>query len=460
MEPTGIAPVPGAAPRLLRRFASSYFVLYLLPFPLGALAQILALPGVLAADPPGWIPTRFVEWIAAKCAIATEALGEAAAAYAGGADAVAKWVGKNVFDVELARFPTGSGDTTFDWVQLCCTAAAAMVVTTAWTLIARRRPIGAPLRDWIRAFVRFGLATILVSYGAYKVIPTQFTRPSLDRLLQPFGDASPMGLLWTFMGASPAFCIVTGAAEMLAGLLLVPRKTALLGALASIGVMSVIVAMNFCYDVPVKLYSAHLLAMAAFVAAHDGRRLAGFFVLERPVAASEPRMLWRPAWLDRGARIVAALFALAWVACTLQQSASVRASYGATVADESLRGIWDVEEFELEGERLPPLVTEERRWRRVVFGSAQMLGLQGMDGSRQRFRMTLDPAARRLTLSKWDDPDWSSALEYSVSEPGGLVITGSFDGRATRATCKRAPDSEFLLVSRGFHWISEYPFNR
>ena|GEM_PF-5392919 len=31
--------------------------------------------------------------------------------------------------------------------------------------------------------------------------------PTLDRLVQPFGDASPMGLVWTFMGASTAYPI-------------------------------------------------------------------------------------------------------------------------------------------------------------------------------------------------------------------------------------------------------------
>ena len=38
-----------------------------------------------------------------------------------------------------------------------------------------------------------------------------------------------MGLLWTFMGHSPAYSAFTGAAEALAGALLLFRRTTLLG---------------------------------------------------------------------------------------------------------------------------------------------------------------------------------------------------------------------------------------
>lgn len=57
-----------------------------------------------------------------------------------------------------------------------------------------------------------------------------------------------MGLLWNFIGASAAYTIFTGVAEVLGGLLLVARRTALLGALVCIGVMSNVVLLNFSYD--------------------------------------------------------------------------------------------------------------------------------------------------------------------------------------------------------------------
>ena len=68
-----------------------------------------------------------------------------------------------------------------------------------------------------------------------------------------------MGLLLNFMGYSTAFNMFTGLAEAIAGFLLLFRKTVTFGSLMSMTVLSNIVAMNFCFDVPVKIYSANLL---------------------------------------------------------------------------------------------------------------------------------------------------------------------------------------------------------
>jgi hypothetical protein len=76
----------------------------------------------------------------------------------------------------------------------------------------------------------------MIGYGAAKVISSQFPPPTLDRLMQPYGDSSPMGLLWTFMGASEPYTMFVGFAEMISGILLFPRKTSTLGALMSVGV--------------------------------------------------------------------------------------------------------------------------------------------------------------------------------------------------------------------------------
>jgi hypothetical protein len=48
-------------------------------------------------------------------------------------------------------------------------------------------------------------------------------------------------------------------------------------------VLANIVALTFCYDVPVKLYSSHLLLMAVFLVAPDLRRLLNL-VWNRPTA--------------------------------------------------------------------------------------------------------------------------------------------------------------------------------
>ena len=66
--------------------------------------------------------------------------------------------------------------------------------------------------------------------------------------------------------------------EVLGGVSLIFRRTATLGALISFAVLLNVMVLNYCYDVPVKLYSTNLVLMAAFLAAPDFRRLLDFFV--------------------------------------------------------------------------------------------------------------------------------------------------------------------------------------
>ena len=97
-----------------------------------------------------------------------------------------------------------------------------------WSVADRKRPNYERLYDWFRLYLRMVLAAIMIPYGAAKLFQAQFPAPSLSTLLEPYGDSSPMHLLWTFMGASPSYSFFAGAVEVLGGaLLIVPRLTTL-----------------------------------------------------------------------------------------------------------------------------------------------------------------------------------------------------------------------------------------
>src|SRR5947199_353524 len=111
--------------------------------------------------------------------------------------AVVPWVGKHLFAVNPAVRINGSGDSTWGYVQVFCWLTLALAATVAWTLLDRRRQSYVRLHEWLRVYVRFALAAAMLTYGAIKVIQSQFPPPALDRLAPPLGDASPMGLLST-----------------------------------------------------------------------------------------------------------------------------------------------------------------------------------------------------------------------------------------------------------------------
>ncbi len=375
-------------------------------------------------------------------------------------DPIVLWVGEVVFGLDITIRPLGSGDTTWNYVQLFCFLVLAVTATLAWSVLDRRRVQYRRLHDWLRVLVRFGLAYTMIGYGAAKAIPTQMPSPSLSRLLERFGEASPMGLLWTFMGASAAYSIFTGVAEMLGGLLLTTRRTTLLGALLSSAAMTHVFMLNLCYDVPVKILSSHLLLMALFLIAPDARRLADLFLFNRRV---EPAPL-RPLFTRKGLHITAVVLRTVFFALiTLQalaESVWIYSTYGDLAPKPPLYGIWNVEQFRVDGELQPPLTTDKNRWQRVLFDWPGALTVQSMNNAKQHFYLKLDTEGKTLELAKDKQSAWKAAFTFQQPEPDLLVLEGTIDGHKVQVTLRRFDESTFLLTSRGFHWINEVPFNR
>jgi hypothetical protein len=363
-------------------------------------------------------------------------------------------VAKAVFHVSADVRPGGSGDTTYNYVQLAIWLAAAIVIGGICAAFMRKRAHSEQTYKVFRIFLRFALATTMVSYGVVKVIQLQFPQPWLERLVQPFGTASPMGILWTFMGVSRAYNLLTGAAETLAGVLLTTRRTTLFGALLAIVVMGNIVALNFCYDVPVKLYSSELLLMAILIALPDARRLIDFFMRSR----QEP--LFQRRWLEKASLVTRTLLVAAFLIYSFKDANDARKIYGDLAPRSPLRGIWNVDELTDGGTARPPLLTDTTRWRRVVFDHPLYSSILLMSDVRERYTIVLDEKKKSVTWTGRDDPKRKFTLTYARTDPNTLVLDGPVAGRTIHAVCHKMGAAGNLLLTRGFHWVNEYPFNR
>lgn len=374
--------------------------------------------------------------------------------------AVVPWVGEHVLGIEVRYRPSGSGDTTYNYVQIFCYLVLALAATAVWTLLDRRRAGYARLHQWLRVYVRFALAAAMILYGAYKVIPEQFGTPFPSDFLQPIGESSPMKLLWTFMGASIPYVIFTGLAEMLGGLLLVARRTTLLGALVCIAVLSNVVMLNLSYDVPVKLYSSHLLLMAVFLAAPDLGRLASLFVRNRRVPPAGQRPLFASRHGHRAALVFRTVFILYVTAAALQRVHKDKLAFADVATAQRLYGVWEVEELAVDGAVRPLLATDATLWRRLVFDWPGAVGIQYAHETEVReYGLTLDPGPHTYALCC--DPEWkAAAISFQQVEPDVLALEGTVGGREIRGRFRRLDESRFPLVSRGFHWINEWPLNR
>src|SRR5262249_45745181 len=120
---------------------------------------------------------------------------------------VIEWTALHAFRVThpLVITGSGSGDKTANWVAAFCLLVVSALGTLVWSMIDRHRAGYPALDRWFRLFMRFAVGTTMLGYGMVKAFPMQMPYPPLTRLLEPFGNFSPMGVLWYSVGASPGW---------------------------------------------------------------------------------------------------------------------------------------------------------------------------------------------------------------------------------------------------------------
>lgn len=412
---------PSFAARFGLRFLACYALLYSWPFPL----TIAPSPGDIAAlGSRCW--TSFVLGVA------------------------------RVLGIEVPALPNGSGDTTFNYVEVLVCAALALIFATAWVLLPRRVS-EARWRALLVLHLRYVLALAMLGYGFAKVFPGQFAPLSLDRLNSTHGESSPMGLLWTLMGLSRPYAIFAGATEVLSGLLLLFPATAVLGALVGAAVMTNVVAMNFCFDVPVKLYSSHLLLMAIGIVLPEARRLLAAAVGR--ATSARARCLLAPT--ARGIRAVRGVHGLVLAAIAWSQWQDVRSILARDdpALASPICGLWRVDSRTVDGVVDPP--TEAGSPPRVFFSTAGVVMFRDGRGHAERLRFSLDGSAETLALTSFGLPvraEEPRLLHYSIAADT-LLLRETRAGVEVVMRCARMPDRAFPLTERGFHWINEFPLN-
>ena len=459
----GPVPAPVAAPGwsagrwLGFRFVFVYLVIYNLP------VAASWVPGA------GWLTARYQEmWAAAV-----------------------PWVGRHVLHLArpIAAAPNGSGDRTFDYVQVLCMAALAAFAALAWgsgsvgrgkrthylawTALDRRPGRERALAEGLRIYLRYTLALVLLTRGIGMLTGVRFPFPGIDRLQERLGDSSPLALFSTFMGYSPLYAGFIGGSEALGGLLLLFRRTTTLGALLALAMASHAAAFAFSYDVPEKLLSLHLLAMAAWLLAPDARRLVDGLLLDRPTRPPPdlaPPLAGRWTRLGRlrpGTFLVvyAPIAIIAIIAITaITRHDLDRRLERMRMPRPPIYGVWEVDELSRNGRVVPSWSGDLARWRRLIVSSPGEVTVRLASGARQSFATVY--GQRSVTLSSRDGAGCAgkqvpcASLAWSQPDPDHLVLQGTMRGEALRVRLSRVDESRVLLLTRGFHLISDDAANQ
>ncbi|WP_194813553.1 DoxX family protein [Nocardia sp. XZ_19_385] len=379
-------------------------------------------------------------------------------------DPVTGWVGRTVFGVDAALHEdSGAGDQTAVWVLVFCILVAAVLATAAWTAFDRRTS-HPRLLAWFTLFLRVCLGVPMLGFGFAKLIPTQMPAPTLAQLLQPYGDLSPASVLWLQVGSSYPYEMVLGAVEVVAGLLLFVPRTAVLGAVLSLASTAQILLLNMAFDIPEKLLALHLLLLSLALLAPYLRRLVDVFVWQRACEPLTQPALFTNARKNRVALWIQVALGL-WVALGSGYDRWVvwQDQYSAASPKSELYGIWQVRDFTLAGQALPPLTTDENRWQRIVFDDPEAATYQRMNGELVPVRAEFRDGQLRLITAAAGLAAEQPAFAMLTTErptPDRLLLRGNLHDHPVVVTLERVDPNSFTLRSRGFHWVQDYPYFR
>ncbi len=217
------------------------------------------------------------------------------------------WSGAHIFHVK--NMPphwhvADRGDALGNWVLEQIFIVASVLGGLVWTAVAKLRGSTRTeyrtLLAWLRFFLRLTVGYFMIAYGMLKVFPLQMPPISLGILSQPAGNMSPHAFLYSLVGIYPLYECICGVAEVVAGTLVLFRRTALVGTLISIFIMSNVVLYNMFFGVSVKHFAINLLLAEMFIVLPDTKPMFDFFWRHQPAVQTG---VWTPPLTRRGVRL-------------------------------------------------------------------------------------------------------------------------------------------------------------
>lgn len=144
------------------------------------------------------------------------------------------------------------GDDFFNWLligQVAIAVLFAIGYSIYWHKKAKKGSFKSGIRHaWFRGILRYWLAFDIASYGFAKILKTQFAQ-SLHRDDSLVGSLNGFNLTWNYFAHSYALAVIIGLLQIIGSVLLLFRKTTLLGVSILLPILVNILLINVFYDI-------------------------------------------------------------------------------------------------------------------------------------------------------------------------------------------------------------------
>jgi hypothetical protein len=209
----------------------------------------------------------------------------------------------------------------------------------------------------LQGVIRYWLAYSISVYGFAKILKTQLQSPEFN-LDIPLGELSGFALTWYYFGYSYTLAVILALFQVGGSILLLFRRTTLIGVMVLLPVMVNIVLINMFYQIAVGAFfnSVIYTISLTFLLLLDFQKLKTAFW---DLVEKLPRVSDKSGLLKNALRfvIIAAAF------CTIQYYVI------STKTDTVLKGTWKVEKLIRNNQPVEPVawLTDTKAWNKVYF---------------------------------------------------------------------------------------------
>ncbi|ARK13366.1 hypothetical protein A6C57_25185 [Fibrella sp. ES10-3-2-2] len=282
---------------------------------------------------------------------------------------------------------------------------------------------------WLQGIIRYWLALSIATYGFAKILKTQFQSPDF-RLDTPLGEVNGFGLTWYYFGYSYTLSVIIGLIQVGGSVLLLYRRTTLLGVLVLLPVMINIVLINLFYQISLGAFFNSVmftLGLIFLLLLNVPKLKAAFWDLVEHL----PPVTLGQNWVKHALRVLPIALAFVFIAQFVYTDKS----------DTLLKGTWRVDQLTRNGKTISASawLTDTTAWNRVYFA-----GMQGCAFSPNPYRYNASESLRgtyefdslknNLQIVKYvpmgsdATPDDTLRLTISERTKKSVQLSGMIDG--------------------------------
>jgi hypothetical protein len=375
-------------------------------------------------------------------------------------NALITWLAKDVFHIvgPAIRFYNGTIDTVFGYVTVLFIFLAALFGSVIWVAVDRKTNSYPKLYKALIWILRYYLAISWLAYGSIKIARLQFPPLSPDVLLQTYGNSTPKGLAWAFMGYSAGYNYFLGTTEIVVGLLLFFRRTSGLGNIIALGILANVMAFNYSFDVNVKLVATMLMVMTLFLLSKDIGRLTDFFFLNNTIApVDEKQAYFKDKWKNTAIRLTKYAFIVFILFFDLHGYFARAKQFDAQRKKPPLFGVYLVTTFIRNNDTVKPLPTDKNCWSKLIISVPEgNAGVVMTSDSLKYFVLQMDTAQKKMSLSAKTDTADHYTFHYSHSKHSLLLLKGKWRDDSLEIYLREYDMNKFPLLNRKFRWIIDH----